>query len=54
MDCGARGVWKAFGGVVVRGGVHRADLGREFERAILNSSPKGVIPPVVLRLIELQ
>ena len=52
VDCGARGVWKAFGGVVVRDGVHRADPRRQFERAVLNSSPKNVIPAAVLRLIQ--
>jgi hypothetical protein len=52
VDCGPRGVWNAFGGIVVRGEEHRADPGREFERAVLNSSPKGVIPAEVLRLIE--
>jgi hypothetical protein len=52
VDCGPRGVWNAFGGIVVRGEEHRADPGREFERAVLTSSPKGVIPAEVLRLIE--
>jgi hypothetical protein len=45
-------VWNAFGGFVVRGEKHRADPGREFERAVLNSSPKGIIPAEVLRLMK--
>jgi hypothetical protein len=52
VDCGPRGVWNAFGGVVARGEEHRADPGRQFERTVLNSSPKGMIPAEVLDLIE--
>lgn len=52
VNCGPRGVWNAFGGVVARGEEHRADPGRQFERAVLSSSPKGMIPAEVLRLIE--
>jgi hypothetical protein len=52
VDCGPRGVWNAFGGVVARGEEHRADPDRQFERAVLNSSPKGMIPAEVLRLIK--
>jgi len=52
VDCGPRGVWHAFGGVVAHGEEHRADPGRQFERTVLNSSPKGMIPAEVLRLIE--
>jgi len=52
VDCGPRGVWNAFGGVVAHGEEHRADPGRQFERAVLNSSPKGMIPAEVLCLIE--
>ena len=41
--------WRAFGGVVEhrsRGGVERRrDDARAFERALLRSAPKGVIPP---------
>jgi hypothetical protein len=51
VDCGPRGVWNAFGGVVAHGEEHRADPRRQFERAVLNSSPKNVIPAAVLRLI---
>jgi hypothetical protein len=52
VDCGRRGMWNAFGGIVAHGEQHRADPGREFERTVLNSSPKGMIPAEVLRLIE--
>ena len=52
VDCGPRGVWNAFGGVVAHGEEHRADPRRQFERTVLNSSPKGMIPAEVLRLIE--
>jgi hypothetical protein len=52
VDCGLRGVWNAYGGVVARGEEHRADPSRQFERAVLNSCPKGMIPAEVLRLIE--
>ena len=52
LDCGPRGVWNAFGGVVAHGEEHRADPRRQFERAVLNSSPKNVIPAAVLRLIQ--
>jgi hypothetical protein len=52
VDCGPRGVWRAFEGVVARGEEHRADSGRQFERAVLNSAPKGMIPAEVLRLVE--
>jgi hypothetical protein len=49
---GPRAVWEAFGGVVVRGKERRADPRREFERAVLNSAPKGVLPEEVLRMFE--
>ena len=52
VDCGPRGVWNAFGGVVAHGDEHRADPGRQFERAVLNSSPKNMIPAAVLRMIQ--
>jgi hypothetical protein len=52
VDCGPRCVWNAFGGVVTRGEEHRGDPGRQFERAVLNSAPKGMIPGEVLRRIE--
>jgi len=52
VDCGRRGSWTAFGGVVARGEERRADPGRQFERAVLDSAPKGVIPAEVLRLIS--
>jgi hypothetical protein len=52
VDCGPRGSWIAFGGVVARGEEYRADPGRQFERTVLNSAPQGVIPAKVLRLIR--
>jgi hypothetical protein len=52
VDCGARGVWMAYGRVVSRGNEHRIDAGRRFERAVLRSAPQGAIPAEVLRMIE--
>ncbi|HXP70749.1 MAG TPA: hypothetical protein VOA88_15815 [Candidatus Dormibacteraeota bacterium] len=52
VNCGPRGIWISFAGVVSRGKENRADPGHQFERAVLNSAPKGVIPAAVLRTIE--
>jgi hypothetical protein len=52
VDCGTRGVWRAYGGVASRGKEHRSDVERRFERAVLRSAPKGAIPAEVLRLID--
>ena len=52
VDCGPRGIWIAFAGVVSHGKENRADPEHQYERAVLNSAPKGVIPAAVLRTIE--
>jgi hypothetical protein len=52
VDCGPRGIWISFAGVVSHGKEHRADPGHQFERAVLNSAPKGVIPVEVFRTLE--
>jgi len=49
VDCGQGGIWIAFAGVVSRAGEHRADPNRQFERAILNSAPRGTIPSTLFR-----
>lgn len=51
LNCGSRGVWFAYGGVVAHGADYRADPKREFERRLLGSAPKGAIPLEVLRPI---
>jgi hypothetical protein len=50
LTCPSGGRWFAFGGVVSRtdvGGVEevRADPDRIFERALVNTAPKGAVPP---------
>jgi hypothetical protein len=52
VDCGTRGIWISFAGVFSHGKEHRSDPGHQFERAVLNSALKGVIPAEVLRTIE--
>jgi len=49
VDCGGRVVWIAYRGVVTRGRERRVDVGREFERVVLGSAPRGVIPGEVLK-----
>lgn len=52
VDCGKRGVWTAYRGVVTRGNERRADAGREFETTVLESAPRGMIPGEVLREVS--
>lgn len=49
LDCGDGGRWFAYRGTVSRGGDHRWDPERQFERELVQSAPKGLIPVEVLR-----
>lgn len=52
VNCGKRGTWVAFEGIVGRGKEYRADPARRFERAVLESAPKGLIPTEVLQSVK--
>ena len=52
VDCGPRGRWIAFERVVGWGKEYRADPGRQFERAVLESAPEGLIPAEVLQSLK--
>ena len=47
LDCGEGARWFAYGGVVAMDDVCRIDPDRSFERLLLRSAPRGLIPPVV-------
>jgi hypothetical protein len=49
LVCGVDDSWFAYGGTVSRGGEHRRDPERQFERELLQSAPAGLIPDAVLR-----
>jgi hypothetical protein len=49
LDCGVLGRWFAYGGVVESEDVYRRDPAREFERLLLESAPKDLIPLEILR-----
>ena len=49
LDCGKRGRWQAYRGAVISGESRRSDPGRAFERLLLDSAPKDLIPADVLR-----
>ena len=49
FNCGPRGRWFAYGGVVVAGDTRRDDPDRTFERALLQSAPRGLLPADLLR-----
>jgi hypothetical protein len=49
LNCGPRGRWFAYGGVVVAGDTYRNDPDRSFERALLQSAPPGVLPADLFR-----
>src|SRR5260221_6778602 len=51
LDCGSEGRWFAYGELVEAGRSYKQDPGRTFERALLGSAPKGLIPHEVLRQI---
>src|SRR6185436_17949859 len=51
LDCGNEGRWYAYGEVVESGKSYRRDPGRTFERLLLGSAPKSLIPSEVLRTI---
>jgi len=53
LACGARGRWFAYGCVVASGDAYKRDSGRAFERLLLESAPAGVIPPALLRELDL-
>jgi hypothetical protein len=52
LDCGARGRWFAYGGVVGSGDAYKRDPERAFERLVLESAPEGLIPPGILLKIH--
>jgi hypothetical protein len=52
LDCGARGRWFAYGGVVESDALYRRDPARAFERLLLQSAPEGLIPPGILGEIQ--
>lgn len=59
LRCPSGEEWMAFGGVVTRrdaaGGIeHRSDAQRRFERMLLASAPKDVVPSGIPGLDELQ
>src|SRR5258708_5855617 len=51
LDCGNDGRWVAYGDVVETARSYRHDPERRFERALLGSAPKGLIPPEILRKV---
>ena len=44
LTCPVHGRWFAFSGVVSMGKEHRSDVNRSFERALLQTAPKGSLP----------
>jgi hypothetical protein len=48
LDCGTDARWFAYRGTVSKGGEHRSDPQRRFERALLRCAPPGLIPQAVL------
>jgi hypothetical protein len=51
LDCGDDGRWVAYGDVVETARSYRHDPERRFERALLGSAPKDLIPPDILRKV---
>jgi len=49
LNCGPRGRWFAYGGVVVAGDTRRDDPDRTFEHALLQSAPRGLLPADLAR-----
>jgi hypothetical protein len=52
LDCGARGRWFAYGGVVASDDIYKHDSERQFEHLLLESAPASLIPPEILREIR--
>jgi hypothetical protein len=52
LDCGKRGRWAAYGGVVAWGVVYKRDPERKFERLLLGSAQGNLIPSEILREIR--
>jgi len=48
LDCGTRGRWQSYGGVVASGDIHKYDPERKFERLLLGSAPANLLPPEIL------
>ena len=51
LDCGNEGRWFSYGEMVETAGAYKHDPERKFERALIGSAPKGLLPPEFLRKV---
>jgi hypothetical protein len=48
LDCGTKGRWQSYGGVVASGDIHKYDPERKFERLLIGSAPANLLPQEIL------